>query len=72
VGKADHPARRPRPALELDDVCRDCGKVFAGLADLAAHYDLSCRPADRTVAAGKRYTPNNVVDLANIRRQVRR
>jgi hypothetical protein len=70
VGKRDHPAA-PRP-VELDAVCRDCDRVFAGLAELAAHYDMACRPPDRTVAAGKRYRPDNVVDLAAIRRQVRR
>lgn len=64
----NHPANTPRP--EMDTVCRDCGRPFAGLLELVAHYDRTCRPADRDRAAGSRHRPNNVVsiDVARARR----
>lgn len=66
MGKAHHPAAKRR---EMDTVCRDCGRVFAGFVELAAHYDLTCRPSDRHGAAGSRYRPDNVIQISSRRRR---
>jgi hypothetical protein len=50
--EAARSARRGPP--ELDQQCRECGKIFGSLAELVAHYDAKCRPAGRSHPAGRR------------------
>lgn len=68
--KRIHPSALPKP--EMDTVCRDCGRAFAGMLELVHHYDRACRAEGRTVAAGSRHRPNNVVPITVAKWRVRR